>query len=123
VFITGEMFFDVLPSPSLRVSGHRTFLLTRVATVVNSEQAKSLARNFKEVYVDGSVYKIIEVVGTSTISLEDAARNAVETAAKSLDDLRIAEVVKQDMTIDHHGKVTGFRVRLALSFKYHGDRD
>lgn len=73
--------------------------------------------------MDGSVYKIIEVVGTSTISLEDAARNAVETAAKSLDDLRIAEVVKQDMTIDHHGKVTGFRVRLALSFKYHGDRD
>jgi flavin-binding protein dodecin len=91
--------------------------------MVNSVHAISLARNFKEAQVEGSVYKIIEVVGTSKESLEDAARNAVETAAKSLDDLRIAEVVKQDMTIDHHGKVTMYRVRLALSFKYHGDRD
>jgi dodecin len=91
--------------------------------MVNSEPAISFARNFKEVQVEGSVYKIIEVVGTSTTSLEDAARNAVETAAKSLDDLRIGEVVKQDMTIDDHGKVTMYRVRVALSFKYHGDRD
>jgi len=91
--------------------------------MVNSEPAISFARNFEEVHVDGSVYKIIEIVGVSATSLEDAARNAVETAAKTLDDLRIAEVVKQDMTINHHGKVTMYRVRLAVSFKYHGDRD
>jgi dodecin len=65
----------------------------------------------------GSVYKIIEVVGTSKSSWEDAAKVAVETAGKSLEDLRIAEVVKQDVTIEK-GKVTGYRVRLTLSFKY-----
>ena len=65
----------------------------------------------------GSVYKIIEVVGTSKTSWEDAAKAAVETAGKSLEDLRIAEVVKQDVTIEK-GKVTGYRVRLTLSFKY-----
>jgi dodecin len=91
--------------------------------MVNSKPAISFVRNFEEVHVDGSVYKIIEIVGASATSLEDAARNAVETAAKTLDDLRIAEVVKQDMTINHHGKVTMYRVRLAVSFKYHGDRD
>jgi dodecin len=65
----------------------------------------------------GSVYKIIEVVGTSKASWEDATKVAVETAGKSLEDLRIAEVVKQDVTIEK-GKVTGYRVRLTLSFKY-----
>jgi hypothetical protein len=68
--------------------------------------------------MEGSVYKVIEVVGTSKTSWEDAAKVAVETAAKSLEDLRIAEVVKQDVTIEK-GKVTGYRVRLTLSFKYH----
>ncbi len=68
--------------------------------------------------MEGSVYKVIEVVGTSKTSWEDAAKSAVETAAKSVEDLRIAEVVKQDVTIEN-GKVTGFRVRLSLSFKYH----
>jgi dodecin len=65
----------------------------------------------------GSVYKIIELVGTSKTSWEDATKVAVETAGKSLEDLRIAEVVKQDVTIEK-GKVTGYRVRLTLSFKY-----
>jgi hypothetical protein len=65
----------------------------------------------------GSVYKIIEVVGTSDHSWEEAARNAVETAAKNLEDLRVAEVVKLDMTIDKN-KVTLFRARVNLSFKY-----
>ena len=69
----------------------------------------------------GSVYKIIEVVGTSKTSWEDAAKTAVETAGKSLEDLRIAEVVTQDVTIEN-GKVTTFRVRLSLSFKYHGEK-
>ncbi len=68
--------------------------------------------------MSGSVYKIIEIVGTSPKSWEDAAKGAVETAAKTLEDLRIAEVIKQDVTIDA-GKVTAYRVRLSISFKYH----
>ena len=64
-----------------------------------------------------SVYSIIEIVGTSPTSWEDAARSALETASKTLEDLRIAEVVKQDVTIEN-GKITSFRVRLNISFKY-----
>jgi len=69
--------------------------------------------------MEGSVYSIIEIVGTSDISWEDAASNAVATAAKTLKDLRIAEVVKQDVTIEK-GKIAQYRVRLNLSFKYIG---
>lgn len=65
----------------------------------------------------GSVYKIIELVGTSKKSWEDAAKNAVETASKSLKDLRIAEIVKLDMQIDK-GKVAAYRARVNVSFKY-----
>ncbi len=64
-----------------------------------------------------SVYKIIDLVGSSPESWEDAARKAVETAGKSLRDLRIAEVTKLDMKIEG-GKVTAFRARVKLSFKY-----
>jgi len=64
-----------------------------------------------------SIYKIIELVGTSTKSWEDAAKHAVETASKSLDDLRIAEVSKLDMKVEN-GKVVGYRARVHLSFKY-----
>jgi len=67
-----------------------------------------------------SVYKVIELVGTSTESWEKAAAAAVATAAKSLKDLRIAEVVEQDMMIED-GKVSGYRVKLKLSFKYQTD--
>jgi len=70
----------------------------------------------------GSVYKIIELVGTSTKSWEDATKTAVETAAKTLEDLRVAEVVKQDVTVEN-GKVTTYRVRVTLSFKYHPGKD
>jgi flavin-binding protein dodecin len=65
------------------------------------------------------VYRIIEVVGTSTKSWEEAAVNAVETAAKSLRDLRIAEVVKMDLKVEG-GRVAAFRTRVLLSFKYEG---
>lgn len=65
-----------------------------------------------------SVYKIIEIVGTSTKSWEDAAKTALETTGKSLDDLRVAEVVKQDLTLEN-GKVSSYRVRLNISFKFH----
>jgi len=64
-----------------------------------------------------SVYKIIEIVGTSAKSWEDAAQVALTTSAKSLEDLRVAEVVKQDVTVEN-GKITLFRVRLNISFKY-----
>ena len=64
-----------------------------------------------------SVYKIVEVIGTSTKSWEDAAKNAVETASRTLRDLRIAEVVKQDLKVEH-GKVKAYRTRVLLSFKY-----
>jgi flavin-binding protein dodecin len=65
----------------------------------------------------GSTYKIIELVGTSDQSWEDAARGAVETAGESLKDLRIAEITKLDMTIEN-SKVTSFRARINVSFKY-----
>ena len=65
----------------------------------------------------GSVYRVTEVIGTSTESWADAARNAVATAGKSVRDLRIAEVVRQDVTIEN-GEVKEYRVRLGISFKY-----
>ena len=66
----------------------------------------------------GSTYKIIELVGSSDKSWEDAARTAVETAGETLKDLRIAEVTKLDLVITD-GKVTGYRTRVDFSFKYH----
>jgi flavin-binding protein dodecin len=66
---------------------------------------------------DSGVYRVTEVIGTSSSSWEDAARNAVKTAAKSLRDLRIAEITKLDVRIEN-GKVSQFRARLSLSFKY-----
>lgn len=63
------------------------------------------------------VYKIVEVVGVSQTSWEDAGKRAVETAAQSLRDLRVAEVSKMDMRVEN-GKVTAFRTRVSLSFKY-----
>lgn len=65
----------------------------------------------------GSTYKIIELVGTSDTSWEEAAKTAVETAAGSLRDLRIAEITKLDVTIEN-GKLTSYRARLNVSFKY-----
>lgn len=65
----------------------------------------------------GSTYKIIELVGTSDQSWEEAAKTAVETASESLKDLRIGEVTKLDLTIEN-GKVTSYRARVNVSFKY-----
>ncbi len=66
-----------------------------------------------------SVYRIVDVVGVSEKSWEDAGRRAIETAATSLRDLRVAEVKQMDMKVED-GKVTAFRTRVALSFKYEG---
>ena len=63
------------------------------------------------------VYRVTEIIGTSNVSWEDAAKNAVETAGKSLHDLRIAEVSQLDMKVEN-GKVVAYRARVSLSFKY-----
>ena len=68
----------------------------------------------------GSVYKIIELVGSSEVSWEDAAKSAVETASKSLRDLRVAEIDELDMKLEN-GKVTAYRARVKLSFRYEGN--
>ncbi len=68
---------------------------------------------------NNAVYRVTDVIGTSVNSWEEAARNAVKTASKSLRDLRIAEVTKLDVRVEN-GKVTQFRTRLSLSFKYDG---
>lgn len=70
--------------------------------------------------MSGSVYKVIELVGTSTDSWEAAARNALEAAAKNVHDLRVAEVVTQDVRLDDN-KIVEYRVKMAVSFKYHDD--
>ena len=67
-----------------------------------------------------SVYKIVELVGTSDVSWEDAAKQAVETASKSLSDLRIAEITKLDLKIED-GKPVAYRARVNVSFKYRSD--
>ena len=64
-----------------------------------------------------SVYRVTEVIGSSSESWEAAARNAVETAAKSVRDLRVAEVIREDVTIEN-GSISNYRVRLGISFKY-----
>jgi dodecin len=71
----------------------------------------------EEILVADSVYRVTELVGVSTESWEDAARRAIETASSTLRDLRVAEVVKLDLTIEE-GKVARFRTRLNISFKY-----
>jgi flavin-binding protein dodecin len=70
--------------------------------------------------MSGSVYKVIELVGTSDKSWEEAAKNAVETASRSLKDLRIAEIKTLDMRLENN-KVIAYRAKVSLSFKYHTD--
>ena len=67
-----------------------------------------------------SAYKIIELVGTSSKSWEDATQQAVASASKTVRNLRIAEVIQQDATVDAKGKIKEFRIKLSLSFKYEG---
>ena len=67
-----------------------------------------------------SVYKVIEIVGTSEKSWDDAARNAVERASATLEDLRIADVTAQDLKIEN-GKIVAYRTKISLSFKFRGE--
>jgi flavin-binding protein dodecin len=80
------------------------------------DSAAALATS-REVGMAESVYRVTEVVGVSSESWEAAARVAVETAAKSVRDLRVAEVVRQDLTIEN-GSVVNYRIRLGISFKF-----
>lgn len=68
---------------------------------------------------DNGVYRVTEIIGTSRTSWEDAAKKAVETAARTLRDLRVAEVAKLDLKVEN-GKVVAYRARVSLSFKYQG---
>ncbi|MCX7678460.1 MAG: dodecin family protein [Spirochaetes bacterium] len=68
--------------------------------------------------MEESVYKVIEIIGTSKNSWEEAAKNAVETAAKTVHDLRVAEIKELDMRIEN-GKVVAYRAKVNVSFKYH----
>ncbi len=97
--------------------------LTRVPYPTVSRRAswvegETTGTGSKGASMPNSVYKIIELVGTSPDSWEAAAKQAVDTASGSLEDLRVAEVVEQDMKIED-GKVTAYRTRVRLSFKYH----
>jgi flavin-binding protein dodecin len=74
-------------------------------------------RNMAKRKSSNGVYRVTEIIGVSTVSWEDAATTAVETAAKSLRDLRVAEVSKLDMKVEG-GKVVAYRARVSLSFKY-----
>jgi flavin-binding protein dodecin len=67
---------------------------------------------------DTGVYRVTEVIGTSSSSWEDAAQNAVATASSTIRDLRIAEITKLDIRLEEGGKVVQFRARVSLSFKY-----
>jgi len=80
--------------------------------LTHNDEEEAMAKKSSE-----GVYRVIDVIGTSTTSWENAAKNAVETAAGSLRDLRVAEVSKLDLKVDK-GKVVAFRARVQLSFKY-----
>lgn len=71
--------------------------------------------------IDMSVYKVIEIVGTSPNGWEEAAKNAMATASQSLRDLRVAEVTKLDVTLDDQGKITQYRARLSVSFRFEAE--
>jgi dodecin len=99
-----------------RASVHRPGTLEWLSALLAVPVPKNRRRQMAKKNTD-SVYRIVDVVGVSEKSWEDAGRRAVETAAGSLRDLRVAEVTKMDMKVEE-GKVTAFRTRVALSFKY-----
>jgi len=70
--------------------------------------------------MENSVYKVIEIIGSSSRSWEEAATNAIAQASKTLEDLRIAEVITMDMKVEN-GKVTAYRTKLGLSFKFRNE--
>jgi flavin-binding protein dodecin len=94
-------------------------LHARLAFTAGSSRFTQVRQSRKEDAMSESVYKIIDLVGSSPTSWEEAAKNAVDMASKSLRDLRVAEIEKLDMKVED-GKVTAFRAKVKLSFKYGG---
>jgi flavin-binding protein dodecin len=95
--------------------------LCEVSMPLRPDRVVELApKSTEEVEMADSVYRVTEVIGVSPDSWEAAARNAVETAGSTIRDLRVAEVLRQDLSIEN-GKVTAYRVRLGISFKYETD--
>jgi dodecin len=88
----------------------------RAATACTRENRRKFMA--KKASAGDGVYRVTEVIGTSKVSWEEAAKHAVELASHSLRDLRIAEVTKLDMRLDDKGKVVAYRARVSLSFKY-----
>jgi flavin-binding protein dodecin len=120
----GDRRFIHLPigSPGLFAPAHRRRLVaiagaTHTPPVGAAYALQKATNNRRNAQMTESVYKVIELVGTSTDSWEKAAKAAVERAGKSLRDLRVAEVLEQDLVIEK-GKVTAYRTKLKVSFKY-----
>jgi flavin-binding protein dodecin len=72
---------------------------------------------------ESSIYKVIELIGSSTIGWEDAVKNVIETASQTLQDLRVAEVKELDVKLDENGKIAAYRAKVRLSFKYNKESD
>jgi flavin-binding protein dodecin len=89
-------------------------LNNKIVKVTSGTEGKHMAKKNKSA---DSVYKITEIIGTSSTSWEEAAKNAVETASRTLRDLRVAEIVKLDVKVEN-GRVAAYRTRVAVSFKY-----
>ena len=104
--------------PSLVHPANMPRPFSAVIVMLGSTAAGSITE--REDGMPESVYKVIELIGTSNESWEKAADNAVELAAKSLRDLRVAEVVKLDIQLDAKGKVEAYRAKLNVSFKFEG---
>ena len=93
------------------------FSQNKILRLFQNVEIASINLGQKEGKMTNSVYKVIELVGTSEVSWEEAAKNAVETASKSLRELRVAEITKLDMKVED-SKVVAYRARVTLSFKY-----
>ena len=115
--MTGGVVTRAAPTPALGIVREQEQFGNRRLVMATADIAALLGR--KENDMTDSVYKVIELVGTSTESWEKAAATAVEMASKTLRDLRIAEVVELDMQLEG-GKVLAYRAKVKISFKYQG---
>jgi flavin-binding protein dodecin len=106
----------------LKITTESGMTLREASSRFNREPSRLPVKRREEDVAD-SVYKIIELVGTSTESWEAAAKTAVDRAAKSLRDLRVAEVVELDLVLNAKGKVEAYRAKINVSFKYEGHED
>ena len=116
-FPTYKNLFPVLRNRTTSGELDAFFIKSGYSTINRLQFIQSLIIKERGHSVPKNTYRIIELVGVSTISWEDAAKNAMEVAVKSLEEMRVAEVVKLDLTIED-GKVATYRARVTTSFKY-----